>query len=357
MSVQPQGSLAAEAYQGYLRGLRTVWKDDCYAAVVEAAGCKGVAQPAALEEAVADEWPYRLYGWLERHLQQFKYFGRWGLAEVAAPQMPTLSVALNEAAARHPERLQLDPAVAMPAYYTEADFHQHRGGVWSEDLAAFVYEWAADRYSFALADSTRPYTIFAQRVLERGPFADILDIGCGFGKSTLPFKRLAPGARVTGLDLSRPCLRLAHLRALEEGLDVAWRQGAAEALPYADASIDVMACYWLFHELPAPVQARAVQEAFRALRPGGLFASRDMHTTPGGVVGEMLHLGHAIRNQEPFLPDLRLRELTATLLTAGFGGIEVLPADGNGAPLLEDAPLASSRTHVNTILIARKPAA
>lgn len=357
MDSRPTASGATEAFQVYLQGLKSVWKDPIYRAVVASAATADGDDAKRLEQALSGTPAYGLYGWLERHLQQFKYFGRWGLEAAVAGELDRLLPLIEEGAARHPERLSLDPALALPDYYTQADFHQHRGGVWSSDLAALVYEWAADRYSFALQDSTAPYVRFAQRVLELQPADRILDLGCGFGKSTLPFKRLSPGSEVFGVDLSAPCLRLAHLRAQEQELEIQWRQAAAEALPYPDGAFDTVACYWLLHELPSEVQAAVLGEAFRVLRPGGVFASHDMHTVPGGTLGELLHLGHAARNQEPYLADTRLERLAPLLGRAGFADVEILSNDPRHAPELDGAPLSPTRVHVNTVLLARKPVA
>lgn len=355
MIARPQSSLPVEAYQSYLRGLRAVWKDDLYRRVIRQAALADATDPVDLERRLASDPDYRLYGWLERHLQQFKYFGRWGMAPVAGAQAPDLTAALDAAARQHPERLRLRPDLPLPDYYVDADFHQHRGGIWSDDVDAFVYEWAADRFSFALQDSTAPYDAFARHIMTGFRPSRVLDLGCGFGKSTLPFKKIAPEAQVCGIDLSAPCLRLAHLRALESDLDIVFEQASAEALPFADGSFDAVACYWLLHELPWSSALETMKEAFRVLRPGGVFASRDMHTSIGGVIGAFLNAGHAARNQEPFMLDLIPDRLRQALHDVGFVDISFHPTDSAVPGLAPDEPLPPSRLHVNTILQARRP--
>jgi len=96
-------------------------------------------------------------------------------------------------------------------------------------------------------------------------------------------------------------------------------------------------------------------EAFRVLRPGGLFASRDMHTCTGGAVGRFLHYGHAARNNEPFLADCDVGRLRPALAAAGFVDIRLAPCDAATPGLDQAEPLARERVHVNTILQARKP--
>ena len=77
------------------------------------------------------------------------------------------------------------------------------------------------------------------------------------------------------MDLAAPLLRLAHLRSLEAGLDIRWLQANAESVPLPAASVDGVASYWLFHELPVPAMHQVIGEAWRLLRPGGFFASYD----------------------------------------------------------------------------------
>lgn len=92
--------------------------------------------------------------------------------------------------------------------------------------------------------------------------ADVLEVGCGTG---LLLRRVAPMARTArGLDLSEGMLARARAR----GLDV--RQGDACALPYEDASFDVVYSF----KVLAHVREidRALMEVRRVLRPGGVAA-------------------------------------------------------------------------------------
>lgn len=92
-----------------------------------------------------------------------------------------------------------------------------------------------------------------------------LDVGCGPGAVALRAARA--GAEVTGLDLAPGLLETARRRAAEEGLAIQFDVGDVEALPYADASYDVVsssfgAIFALDHEA-------AASELARVTRPGG----------------------------------------------------------------------------------------
>lgn len=95
--------------------------------------------------------------------------------------------------------------------------------------------------------------------------ADVLDVATGGGHAGLYFASL--GHRVTLADIATPMLKRARELALERGLTVETRQHPAEALPYPDASFDLVTCRVAPHHFSAPT--RFVRESARVLRPGG----------------------------------------------------------------------------------------
>jgi SAM-dependent methyltransferase len=70
------------------------------------------------------------------------------------------------------------------------------------------------------------------------PDVRVLDIACGTGNVTLPLARR--GTTVTGLDMTPHLLEEARARAACEGLNIRFDEGFAEALPYPDASFDIV---------------------------------------------------------------------------------------------------------------------
>lgn len=97
---------------------------------------------------------------------------------------------------------------------------------------------------------------------------DVLDVACGTG---IVARRIAPvvGAEgtVVGLDISPDMLDVARSAAGDAGLEIEWRQGAAEALPFPDGAFDLAVCQFalmFFEDRPA-----ALAEMRRVLRPEG----------------------------------------------------------------------------------------
>ncbi len=113
----------------------------------------------------------------------------------------------------------------------------------------------------------------------------VLDVGTGTGVVAITARRL--GAKVTGLDLTPALLAKAKESAAVVGLDdIAWHEGDAEALPFADASFDVVLSQ--FGHMFAPRPEVAMVEMLRVLKPGGIVA---FATWPGEqLIGRLFSL-------------------------------------------------------------------
>jgi ubiquinone/menaquinone biosynthesis C-methylase UbiE len=100
------------------------------------------------------------------------------------------------------------------------------------------------------------------------PGQSVLDVGCGTGVVAVTAARL--GARVSGLDLTPFLLEQARHNSDLAGVPVDWREGDAEALPWPDASFDVVLSQ--FGHMFAPRPEAAAAEMLRVLKPGGRLA-------------------------------------------------------------------------------------
>ena len=92
-----------------------------------------------------------------------------------------------------------------------------------------------------------------------------LDLGCGTGD--VAFRAAQAGAIVTGSDLSPTLIETAEQRASELGLDLTLEVADCQALPYADASYDVVSSS--VGVIFAPDHTRVASELARVCRPGG----------------------------------------------------------------------------------------
>ncbi len=96
----------------------------------------------------------------------------------------------------------------------------------------------------------------------------VLDVGCGTGVVAVTAAQL--GAKVFGLDLSPKLLERARENAALAQVKIDFVEGDAEALPYSDASFDVVLSQ--FGHMFAPRPSVAIQEMLRVLKPGGTIA-------------------------------------------------------------------------------------
>ena len=148
---------------------------------------------------------------------------------------------------------QLPDGSVETARYT----HGHSAAV----LSAHSRRGAADSAAYLLAH------------LRAG--MDLLDVGCGPASITADLaERVAPG-RVVALDAAAGALEAARATLRDRGLSeqVEVTSGDVMALPFEDASFDVVHAHQVLQHLADPVGALA--EMRRVTRPGGIVAVRD----------------------------------------------------------------------------------
>jgi SAM-dependent methyltransferase len=151
--------------------------------------------------------------------------------------------------------------------------------VWTAGDYPEVADRLINRFGPTLVDS-----------LAIGPGQQVLDVACGAGNVAIP--AAAAGADVTGLDITPALLERGVVNASAAGVDVTWVEGDAEALPFADASFDVVTSavgvmFCANHE-------KAADELVRVCRPGGSIGL--IAWTPEGLIGSMFSV------LAPYLP-------------------------------------------------------
>jgi SAM-dependent methyltransferase len=121
----------------------------------------------------------------------------------------------------------------------------------------------------------------------------VLEFGPGFGATTRVLARRCN--RLTVLELDEGYCR--RLRA-QLGDKVAVKQGDATRMPFEDQRFSGVVCFTMLHHIPSrELQDRALAEAARVLRPGGLFAGSD--SIGGGAVFKAIHIGDTLNLLDP----------------------------------------------------------
>jgi len=118
----------------------------------------------------------------------------------------------------------------------------------------------------------------------------VLDVAAGTGNAAVP--AALTGADVVASDLTPELFAAGREFAVREGVEVAWEEGDAEALPYADGAFDVVLSS--VGVMFAPHHQQAADELVRVCRPGGRIGL--LSWTPEGFIGELF------RTMKPYAP-------------------------------------------------------
>lgn len=141
--------------------------------------------------------------------------------------------------------------------------------------------WASGDYPSVAADIIPGLGAVLVEACGVGPGQRVLDVAAGSGNAAIPAARA--GASVVACDLTPELFDVGRGLASRYGVDVDWREGDAESLPFADAEFDVvMSCVGVMF---APHHQSAADELVRVCRPGGTIGL--LNWTPEGFVGQM----------------------------------------------------------------------
>ena len=101
------------------------------------------------------------------------------------------------------------------------------------------------------------------------PNSSVLDVGCGNGDLLIRMRKQGFSNRLIGIDISEGILQPGINQNKEEDLNIVFKVGNAEKLEFPDNALDVIISKHVLYHVK-DIKA-AVAEAYRCLRPGGLF--------------------------------------------------------------------------------------
>jgi ubiquinone/menaquinone biosynthesis C-methylase UbiE len=138
----------------------------------------------------------------------------------------------------------------------------HRHPVADRQAARFRKLWKCGFADLIRAD------FYGLLALPAGASGDLLDAGCGTGIEAANLRRLAPGLKIHGVDISS--VVLAGAVARPDMGDTVFYQTALEHLPFADSAFDYISSHEVIEHVEDP--ASVLREFARVLKPGGICA-------------------------------------------------------------------------------------
>jgi SAM-dependent methyltransferase len=225
--------------------------------------------------------------------------------------------------------LRVAPSLAIPPYVDAVDIHVmpgnfhtelgendiYAGALYDRGVHVFAYGGLGERNQ-ALGES---FVAFFKKTFPGMKPKRILDMGCGVGFSTVPFKDAFPDAEVHGVDIGAPMVRYAHARAEALGSAIHYSQQDAAHTQFSDGYFDLVFSELLHHELPAKFIEGTIAESYRLLSPGGVMFHDGVRPRSETEVLQQFLSGWFTSNiNEPFTNSIYDIDFEALCLKAGF---------------------------------------
>ena len=186
---------------------------------------------------------------------------------------------LERAEKKGPGTLSLNPKMEVPRF-AAYEIHLQPGGYVGDPFAGYIYyhglnvEFAFGNYHDELQGG-RAATVPTP---PDGKVKRILDQGCSAGQLVLQMKKRFPEAEVWGNDIGGPMVRFAHMRSVDLGVEAHYVQELCEKSQFPDNHFDIVTNFLLYHEVPEVSGRAIIHEAYRTLRPGGIWYPMDIFT-------------------------------------------------------------------------------
>ncbi len=129
-------------------------------------------------------------------------------------------------------------------------------------------------YSKTTLNDLKRHKLMAAQLVKQIPAnAKVLEVAPGPGYFCIELAKLG-NFQITGLDISKSFVEIAHKNAVEANVEIDFRQGNASNMPFLDETFDFTFCQAAFKNFSEPV--KAIAEMHRVLRPKGKTVIADL---------------------------------------------------------------------------------
>ncbi len=221
-------------------------------------------------------------------------------------------------AGRGEEAARLPEAEGLPDYYAR-NFHFQTDGYLSEESAQ-LYDIQVETLFVGAAGAMRRQALPAIADYVRGKDQRelaMLDVACGTGRFLGQAAQAFPAMPMTGIDLSAAYIAEAR-RHLAGRRNITLMEGNGEALPFADASQDIVTSVFLYHELPPEVRRTVSAEIARVLKPGGIYVFIDSLQWGDKPGYDGMLEAFPVRFHEPYYESYLAEDLPAIFAACGL---------------------------------------
>jgi len=276
-----------------------------------------------------DDYYFQFYSSIRYNAQEMVFRSVIPQIDRELEHLNKLAKAICAAPGEDSGKLKLNPDLDIPVNVSSIDVHLSPGSYHSEyqsdDVSpGAIYDNSINVFAFNQMgrntdDIGHSFANYVKLAFPQFKPKRILDAGCTIGHNTVPWAITMPDAEVTGIDVAPGLLRYASARARSLGARVNFSQMNATALDYADASFDVVFSSMFLHELPLKDIRAFFKEAYRVLKPGGLFLNMELPPNNKMEAYDRFYLDwDCYYNKEPYYKPFRDQDYVQLCTAAGF---------------------------------------
>lgn len=187
---------------------------------------------------------------------------------------------------------------------------------------AHAYDWIVGTFTLGREKAMRAQTL---KHAALKPGERVLDIGCGTGTLAIAAAQAHPECDVTGVDPAAAMIERARKKTRAAGVKARFEVGVVEKIDAENDSFDVVLCTLVLHHLPEGMQASALGEIRRVLKPGGRLVLVDfggsglfVHDLIARFMGREATASHSVKRVERLLADAGFADSKLHPMSLGY---------------------------------------